>query len=314
MESETEVDATWEHAQLETVTEAVDVDGLQKKLGKGTRVCVVAAADSPFALLTAVARKLDDELPAGVQVVSRGSLVPRAFEQCSKLKTFTLLCTDEDGDATDKANAFSTGASSSTLDDVIGQISDVLVAVGADPGVSRSTDVAANRGTCVVPVWRSDAPVSQMFATEAQWQLLSNRDACIDYVADAVLQIVDAACLSKAARNAPKHDDMVTVSQALLQSRNRSVATAFIAFVAILAVLPVTGLFLCEWFLRKLVTDPAMRMAYSGFAAVVLVNLIMIAFVVWSYVIETPGSARSDKKEAITGGPAAVPDESKKDR
>mmetsp|Transcript_42152 Transcript_42152/g.98337 ORF Transcript_42152/g.98337 Transcript_42152/m.98337 type:complete len:163 (-) Transcript_42152:11-499(-) len=89
-----------------------------------------------------------------------------------------------------------------------------------------------------------------------------------------------AAVETETAKDAGKP---TTLLQALGDQGNRDVARQFASFSAALAAVPVIGLFVTERALRFLVDDPGSRWIYSGAVAVVLVNAVLFAFVMWCF-------------------------------
>lgn len=96
-------------------------------------------------------------------------------------------------------------------------------------------------------------------------------------------------------KEAEKH---TTLLQALADRGNRDVATLFAAFSAILALVPPAGLLLTERMLRSIVTDANNRWMYSGGVAVLLVNAVLAAYVLWCFAEGFP-SPGSDKAQPV---------------
>lgn len=95
---------------------------------------------------------------------------------------------------------------------------------------------------------------------------------------------------------AEKH---TTLLGALADTGNRDVAMLFTAFSAILALLPPAGLLLTERILRSIVTDANTRWMYSGGVAVLLVNAVLAAYVLWCF---AEGFPSSGTEKANPGG------------
>ncbi|CAK9118787.1 unnamed protein product [Durusdinium trenchii] len=96
-----------------------------------------------------------------------------------------------------------------------------------------------------------------------------------------------------------------TLLQALGDQSNRDVAKQFAGFSSALALLPVIGLFLTEYLLRGFVSDSNSRWMYSAFAAVILVNVVLVAFVVHCFAEGFPDQKMSEvdtKAEKEIGG------------
>merc|ERR1712216_719724 len=117
------------------------------------------------------------------------------------------------------------------------------------------------------------------------------KTAAIEKNAD---QVNDAKSSSK-----PKAEEPLTLAGALKHKDNRDVATMFAAFTVSLAVVPIGGLVICEWLLRQLrvVEDDAQRWMYSGFVAVLLVNVVLCAYVVCCYLEGFPAEADDKLKK-----------------
>eukprot|EP00931_Biecheleriopsis_adriatica_P072346 TRINITY_DN4654_c0_g1_i1.p1 TRINITY_DN4654_c0_g1~~TRINITY_DN4654_c0_g1_i1.p1 ORF type:complete len:201 (+),score=51.63 TRINITY_DN4654_c0_g1_i1:44-604(+) len=113
-----------------------------------------------------------------------------------------------------------------------------------------------------------------------------------------------------------------TLLQALGDKGNRDVACLFAGFSAALAVIPVLGLVITERLLRSSVQDDSSRWMYSGAVAVVLVNAVLVAYVVWCFAEGFPQSGPLDKAqdtprdtgEAQGAAEGAVTDETKKQK
>merc|ERR1712007_199036 len=84
----------------------------------------------------------------------------------------------------------------------------------------------------------------------------------------------------------------------LLHESNRDVARVFGSFALALAVIPVVGLLLCEHVLRNRLPDDTSRWMVSGVVAVVLVNVVLIAYVLYCYFVEGFPEAAADKGKA----------------
>ena len=70
-----------------------------------------------------------------------------------------------------------------------------------------------------------------------------------------------------------------TLWQALGEPQNRQVALHFAGFSGALAVLPIVGLVVTEWGLRPWVLEANRRWSCSAVVAVLLVQLLLVAFV-----------------------------------
>eukprot|EP00930_Biecheleria_cincta_P006451 TRINITY_DN107456_c0_g1_i1.p1 TRINITY_DN107456_c0_g1~~TRINITY_DN107456_c0_g1_i1.p1 ORF type:complete len:155 (-),score=36.46 TRINITY_DN107456_c0_g1_i1:426-890(-) len=97
-------------------------------------------------------------------------------------------------------------------------------------------------------------------------------------------------------KEAEKH---TTLLQALADKGNRDVAMLFAAFSAILALVPPAGLLATERILRSFVTDANTRWMYSGGVAVLLVNAVLAAYVLWCF---AEGFPSSEAETAHPGG------------
>lgn len=100
----------------------------------------------------------------------------------------------------------------------------------------------------------------------------------------------------EASEEAEKH---TTLLGALADKGNRDVAMLFTVFSAILALLPPAGLLLTERILRSIVTDANTRWMYSGGVAVLLVNAVLAAYVLWCF---AEGFPSSGTEKADPGG------------
>lgn len=89
-----------------------------------------------------------------------------------------------------------------------------------------------------------------------------------------------------------------TLVRALVHKDNRAVATTFFIFAAALAIIPVIGLLLSERLLRNRFEDASQRWTYSGFVAVILVNLVIAAYVAMCFL--EGFSPPDNSKEAMT--------------
>lgn len=106
----------------------------------------------------------------------------------------------------------------------------------------------------------------------------------------------NADIVEEPTKEAEKH---TTLLGALADKGNRDVAMLFAAFSAILALVPPAGLLLTERILRSIVTDDNNRWMYSGGVAVLLVNAVLAAYVLWCF---AEGFPSSGTEKAHSGG------------
>uniref|UniRef100_A0A7S1QM52 Uncharacterized protein n=1 Tax=Alexandrium catenella TaxID=2925 RepID=A0A7S1QM52_ALECA len=99
-------------------------------------------------------------------------------------------------------------------------------------------------------------------------------------------------------------EKQTTLASALMKKENRGVARTLVFFATALAVIPVVGLVCCERLLRDLVPDKTTRWTYSGIAAVVLVNFVMVLYVVHCFFEQLPPE-EAPKKPYVPRGPLA---------
>eukprot|EP00439_Symbiodinium_sp_Y106_P086982 s98_g37.t1 len=91
-----------------------------------------------------------------------------------------------------------------------------------------------------------------------------------------------------------------TLFQALGDQGNRDVAKHFASFSAALAAVPVLGLFAAEWALRSFVAEAGTRWIYGGVVAVALVNVVLMAFVVWCFAEGFPDADGKSQEKLVT--------------
>merc|ERR1712187_665007 len=113
---------------------------------------------------------------------------------------------------------------------------------------------------------------------------------------DAWQNTVRSATDAMAEKVAKKAEKKVSLMKALMKSDNRTPAAALAFFGTALAIIPLVGLFVCEWLLRGMVQDNDTRWIYSGVGAILCVNFVMVAYVVWCFFEPTPEPEKRSKK------------------
>ncbi|CAE8714764.1 unnamed protein product [Polarella glacialis] len=103
--------------------------------------------------------------------------------------------------------------------------------------------------------------------------------------------VADATSAQKAGQS----EKQLTLFSVCADQGNKDVMMLFAGFSFALAVVPVVGLVATEYLLRSFVDDANTRWMYSGAMAVVLVNLVLVAYVIWCFV---EGFPDADKAKA----------------
>merc|ERR1712217_817945 len=132
---------------------------------------------------------------------------------------------------------------------------------------------------------------------ESRWTEYIQNHCCIDLKTgspsngksiDVWQKTVRSATDALVEKIAKKAEKKVTLVKALMNSDNRSTAAALAFFGTALALIPLIGLFGCERLLRGVVQDNDSRWMYSGVGAILLVNFVMVAYVLWCFFEPTP--------------------------
>merc|ERR1712224_811660 len=78
-------------------------------------------------------------------------------------------------------------------------------------------------------------------------------------------------------------EKQITFAKALTKKENRDTASVLVFFASALAITPIGGLLICEASLRHVVEDNNKRWMISGAVAVFLVNLLLVAYVLYCF-------------------------------